>query len=59
MWDGTATRRANTPPGDVPNGTYRLELSVVKALGNRWNPAHVERWSSPDITITRPAPAIP
>jgi hypothetical protein len=35
----------------VPNGTYRIELSILKALGDPRNPAHFERWSSPDITI--------
>ena len=38
----------------VPNGSYRIELSVLKALGNPNNPAHIEQWSSPNITIVRP-----
>jgi minor extracellular serine protease Vpr len=42
----------------VPNGTYRIDLSVLKALGDPRNPAHVETWSSPNITIARPAPTL-
>jgi minor extracellular serine protease Vpr len=52
-------KRANQPAVAVPNGAYRLELSVLKALGDRSNPAHFEHWSSPTITIARPTPAGP
>jgi minor extracellular serine protease Vpr len=38
----------------VPNGTYIVRLSVLKALGNPGNPAHWETWTSPSITIARP-----
>ncbi len=55
-WDGTTMRRPGGKTRAVPNGTYRLELSVLKALGDPRNPAHFERWSSPNITIARPAP---
>jgi hypothetical protein len=30
------------------------KLSVLKALGDANNPAHVETWTSPVITINRP-----
>jgi minor extracellular serine protease Vpr len=53
-WDGTVIRRNGTIVGPIPNGTYRVDLSVLKALGDRDNPAHVERWTSPEITIARP-----
>ena len=53
-WDGTTMRRAGGRMRAVPNGTYRIELSVLKALGDRRNPAHTERWTSPNIVITRP-----
>jgi minor extracellular serine protease Vpr len=53
-WDGTTMRRAGGRARPVPNGTYRLELSVLKALGDPRNPAHFERWTSPNITIARP-----
>ena len=53
-WDGTTFRRPNGRVKDVPNGTYRIDLTVLKALGDPRNPAHVETWSSPNITIARP-----
>jgi hypothetical protein len=56
-WDGTTTKRAGAKPRAVPNGTYRIDLSILKALGDPRNPAHFERWSSPNITIARPTPA--
>jgi hypothetical protein len=55
-WDGTTTKRAGGRVQTVPNGTYRIELSILKALGDPRNPAHFERWTSPNITIARPAP---
>jgi hypothetical protein len=53
-WDGTTVKRSGAKAKPVPNGTYRIELSALKALGNPKNPAHVERWTSPNITIARP-----
>jgi minor extracellular serine protease Vpr len=53
-WDGTAIRRVGETPRPVPDGTYRIELSVLKALGDPHNPAHFERWTSPNVTIARP-----
>jgi hypothetical protein len=38
----------------VPNGLYRLELTVLKALGDPNNPAHTEHWPSPTIVLNRP-----
>jgi len=55
VWDGTTSKRQGGRSREVPNGTYRLELSVLKALGNPKNPAHSEHWTSPEITIARPA----
>ena len=55
-WDGTTMRRPGGRLRTVPNGTYRIDLSILKALGDPRNPAHFERWSSPNITITRPTP---
>ena len=55
-WDGTTMRRPGGKVRTVPNGTYRLELSVLKALGDPRNPDHYERWSSPNVTIARPSP---
>ena len=47
-WDGTI----NSKP--VPNGSYRLRATVLKALGDATNPAHWERWTSELGTIARP-----
>jgi hypothetical protein len=38
----------------VPDGQYKLNVSVLKALGDASNPAHWETWTSPTITIDRP-----
>jgi minor extracellular serine protease Vpr len=58
-WDGTTTKRPGGAPRAVPNGIYRLELSVLKALGDPRNPTHFERWTSPNIAIARPVPTTP
>jgi subtilisin family serine protease len=47
-WDGTTSR------GAVPDGTYVVRISVLKALGNVWDPAHNEFWVAPPVTIDRP-----
>lgn len=51
-WDGTT--RGGNKAYVVPNGSYVIRLTVVKALGQESNPAHVETWTSPVITIARP-----
>lgn len=55
-WDGVTTksRAKHTKEITVPNGTYVLKLSVLKALGDDDNPADWETWTSPVITIARP-----
>jgi minor extracellular serine protease Vpr len=53
-WDGTAMKRTRGRALPVPNGAYRIEMSVLKALGNPEDPAHVEKWTSPAIVIGRP-----
>lgn len=56
-WDGTTYRgRLSNPTSvtTVPNGQYMLRISVLKALGNRWDFRDYESWTSPVITITRP-----
>ena len=52
-WDGTTTNgnKVNT----VPNGRYVIKLTVEKALSDGTTPAHFETWTSPVITIVRPA----
>ena len=54
-WDGTRIH-SNGGKGKtkvVPNGSYVLQLKVLKALGDANNPAHWESWTSPVITIAR------
>ncbi len=51
-WDGTT--KGGNKTYVVPNGNYVIRLSVVKALGDSGNPAHVETWTSPVITLARP-----
>ena len=41
-WDGTTMKRAGGRLKTVPNGSYRIELTVLKALGDPANPAHIE-----------------
>jgi minor extracellular serine protease Vpr len=50
-WDGTITIGGRAIP--VPNGQYQMTMTVLKALGDESNPAHVETWESPTFTITR------
>lgn len=38
----------------VPDGSYYMKLSVLKALGDASNPAHWETWTSPMFVIDRP-----
>ncbi len=47
-WDGTI----NGAP--MPDGSYRLRATVLKALGDPGNPAHWETWTSEPGTIARP-----
>ncbi len=54
-WDGTRDHNnGNDRTKFVPNGRYILKMTVLKALGDPANPAHVETWTSPVITIARP-----
>jgi len=54
-WDGTRGQdNGNDKTKVVPNGTYRLELSVLKPLGDAGNPADWETFTTPAFTIARP-----
>jgi minor extracellular serine protease Vpr len=54
-WDGTRGQdNGNNKRKVVPNGTYVLKLSVLKALGDESNPADWETFTSPPITLARP-----
>jgi hypothetical protein len=51
-WDGTIVKGNTTQA--APNGDYQLILSVLKALGDRNNPADWETFTTPVFTIARP-----
>lgn len=51
-WDGSTVAGGKTY--SVPSGRYVVKMTVLKALGDVTNPAHVETWTSPVITIARP-----
>ena len=53
-WNGTYTPKAGATPVPIPNGAYRIELTLLKARGNAQAAADVERWTSPPIVIARP-----
>ena len=56
-WDGTTFTGKGKNASQwyqVPNGSYVVKVSVLKALGDEANPAHWETWTSPVITIARP-----
>jgi minor extracellular serine protease Vpr len=52
-WDGTTFKKDGTTK-TVPNGTYVVKLSLLKALGNPDVAADWETWTSPVVTIARP-----
>ena len=54
-WDGTRGQdNGNNKRKVVPNGTYLLKLSVLKALGDENNASDWETFTSPPITLARP-----
>lgn len=53
-WDGTRPRGSGSDRRvEVPDGRYILRLSATKPLGDPSNPAHVETWDTPVITVDR------
>jgi hypothetical protein len=54
-WDGTRQHNnGNNKTKVVPDGSYRLIIKALKALGDENNPAHFETWTSPVVTLDRP-----
>ncbi len=60
-WDGTALANDGCGGDDhpdriytVPNGQYNVKVSVLKALGDKYNPADWETFTSAVVTIARP-----
>jgi hypothetical protein len=54
-WDGTFMPGQNGKKVKIAaDGQYTLRLSAEKPLADKNNPAHVESWTSPSLTIHRP-----
>jgi minor extracellular serine protease Vpr len=53
-WDGTTFNKDGKDAKAAPNGTYRIVVTSLKALGDKKNPADTETWTSPTVTIARP-----
>jgi hypothetical protein len=53
-FDGEVRKGRGGPALPVPDGTYVVTLSALKALGDPADPAHWETWTSPTFTIDRP-----
>ncbi|HLO02184.1 MAG TPA: S8 family serine peptidase [Symbiobacteriaceae bacterium] len=51
-WDGQLMNGRRTRP--APDGLYVLEVKVLKAGGDRTNPAHWETWTTPRFMVDRP-----
>lgn len=58
-WNGTFVSAESGTLQFVPNGLYRIQLTVLKALGDAEDPAQIERWTSPTIGIARVGGATP
>ncbi|ATG52766.1 peptidase S8 [Brachybacterium vulturis] len=57
-WDGSYALK-NQKTKTVKNGTYLLEMRVLKPLGDPDNPYHWETFTSPQFTIDNPKPGKP
>ncbi|HEX2010409.1 MAG TPA: S8 family serine peptidase [Roseateles sp.] len=56
-WDGTVFKKDSSKPNQwssLPNGAYKVRVTVKKALADKKNDAHYETWTSPVITLARP-----
>jgi minor extracellular serine protease Vpr len=54
-WDGSRGQdNGSSKTRVVPNGTYKLKMSVLKPLGNAANDSDWETFTTPAFTIARP-----
>lgn len=56
-WDGDVFKRNPDKPqqwSTLPNGQYKVRVTVKKALAERRNADHFETWTSPVVTLARP-----
>ncbi|MEY4531301.1 MAG: hypothetical protein RLZZ156_2022, partial [Deinococcota bacterium] len=54
LTDGKVFAEKGTGNTVLPDGTYKLKLRGLKALGDENNPAHWEVFTSPAFVIARP-----
>jgi hypothetical protein len=55
-WDGKrlfTNAAGKVQRKELPDGAYKLQIVVTKALAEPNNPAHIETWTSPTMLITR------
>ena len=53
QWDGKGAALASPKTLNVKNASYYFKLTVLKALGDPNNAAHVQTWQSPTFTVER------
>jgi minor extracellular serine protease Vpr len=57
VWRGTIAQQSGRGAWvsrAVPDGQYKMQFRILKALGDAGNAAHWEDWTSPTITVARP-----
>jgi minor extracellular serine protease Vpr len=55
-WDGKVpftNAAGQVQRKELPNGAYKLQIVVTRALAEANNPNHIETWTSPTINIVR------
>ena len=53
-WSRGKSDNAQNKRKPIPNGQYVVKFTALKALGDASNPAHVETWTSPVLTVNAP-----
>lgn len=53
-WSRGKSENAQNKRKPIPNGQYVVKFTALKALGDASNPAHVETWTSPVLTVNAP-----
>lgn len=53
-WSRGQSENAQNKRKPVPNGQYVVKITALKALGDENNPAHLETWTSPVLTVNAP-----
>lgn len=53
-WSRGVSDNAVNKRKPIPNGQYVVKFTLLKALGDANNPAHLETWTSPVLTVNAP-----